>query len=419
MTCGRGDSRAKLRAVIAIEGIDNVCRALRLDLERIRAMNDGTGEIDAASAAWMDSEVLRLEVAGLLVEVTETLEPQGIGPEDATAEATEVTGPEAGPQGVEASREALRAIVEGVVKRTVCIEAGLLPLTGKRMSRYDSTLAEVLRYRLQLALNLRRPLRSGGDMPEENAATRQDFIRSTKSNLRNAETRLKNSRGLFNFSRTQAPDPSGSDLYRKLVIEWCETWGGESELALTLGLEGIGRFLYPETYHTKTRQVQKLDGTRRLAGTALLEGIQLAEEAECRSPWPCEAELAALEITLCMELMLIMELGIAPPSCIPYPALWDYPDMPEAKREKICMVDTRWGRLGRLDEQRRRCRRYEGRKSAIDFFRKLIDESGAEECRWLDGIMTLDMQKLCHDFVGGNGPKGFFNNPGFQPGPDN
>ena len=180
MTCGRGSDRTKLRAIIEMEGIDTVCKALGLDVERVRAMREGTADIDAESAAWMDSEVLRLESAGLLVEVAETLEPQGIEPEDATAEATEVTGPEAGPQGVEDSREELRAIVEGVVERTVYMEAGLLPLTGKRMSRYDSTLAEVLRYRLQLALNLRRPLRSGGDMPEENAATSRTLLGQPK-----------------------------------------------------------------------------------------------------------------------------------------------------------------------------------------------------------------------------------------------
>ena len=419
MTCGRGSDRTKLRAIIEMEGIDTVCKALGLDVERVRAMRDGTADIDAESAAWMDSEVLRLESAGLLVEVAETLEPQGIEPEDATAEATEVTGPEAGPQGVEASREALRAIVKGVVDRAVFIQGAASFWTGERMSKYDQALFDVLRFRLQLALNLRRPLSSGGDMPEENAATRQDFIRSTKSDLRNAETRLKKSRGLFNFSRTQPPDPSGSDLYRKLVIGWCETWGGESELALTLGLEGIGRFLYPETYHTKTRQVQKLDGTRRLAAAALLEGIALAEEADCRSPWPCEAELAASEIRLRMELMLIMELGIAPPSRIPYPALLDYPDMPEAKRVRRDIVEGLLGEVVRLDKRKRACRRYKGWGSAVAFFHQLIDESGAEECRRLDWIMPLDMQKLCHDFFAGRGPQGFFNNPGFQPGPDN
>ena len=127
MTCGRGDSRAKLRAVIAIEGIDSVCGALGLDFERIRAMNDGTGEIDAESAAWIDSEVLRLEAAGLLVEVTETLEPEGIGSDDATptAEAAELTVPEAGPHDVEDPREALRAIVEGVHQRAISIIAGV------------------------------------------------------------------------------------------------------------------------------------------------------------------------------------------------------------------------------------------------------------------------------------------------------
>ena len=126
----RGDSRAKLTKIIDTTAIDSVCVALGVDHERIRAMNDGTGEIDAESAAWIDSEVLRLEAAGLLVEATETPKPEGIGSDDATptaAETAELTVPEAGPQGVEDSREALRAIVEGVHTRTlVMYESGSL-----------------------------------------------------------------------------------------------------------------------------------------------------------------------------------------------------------------------------------------------------------------------------------------------------
>ena len=380
----RGDSRAKLTKVIDTAGIDSVCGALGLDHERIRAMNDGTGDIDPESAAWIDSEVLRLEAAGLL-EVTETPEPEGIGSDDATptaAETAELTVPEAGPQGVEDSREALRAIVEGVHTRTLVMYRAAVFWDGERISEYDRVLFDVVRLRLYLALNLRRPLSSGGDMPEENAATRGRFIRSAKKDLRNAETRLEKSRGLFNFSRTPPPDPSGSDLYRVLVTQWCETEGGESELALTLGLEGIGRFLYPETYHTNTRQVRNLDGTRRLAAAALLEVIQLAEEAECRSPLPCEAELAASEIRLRMELMLIMALGIATPSRIPDPALLDYPDMPEAQRVRRGIVKSLLREVVLLDKRKRACRQYQGWQTAA-FFHQLIDESGAEECRRL------------------------------------
>ena len=407
----RGDSRAKLTKIIDTTAIDSVCVALGLDHERIRAMNDGTGDIDPESAAWIDSEVLRLEAAGLL-EMTETPKPEGIRSDDATptAEAAELTVPEAGPQGVEDSREALRAIVEGVHARTLAMYKAAVFWAGERISKYDRVLFDVVRLRLYLALNLRRPLSSGGDMPEENAATRRDFIKSAKKDLRNAETRLEKSRGLFNFSRTPPPDPSGSDLYRVLVTQWCETEGGESELALTLGLEGIGRFLYPEMYHTNTRRVRNLDGTRRLAAAALLEVIQLAEEAECRSPLPCEAELAASEIRLRMELMLIMALGIAPPSCIPYPALLDYPDMPEAQRVRQDIVERLLREVAWLDKRKRACRRYKGRQTAAAFFDQLIDESGAEECRRLAGIMTWDYgygyAEVVPDLFAGRGPQG-------------
>ena len=414
----RGDSRAKLTKIIDTTAIDSVCVALGLDHERIRAMNDGTGEIDAESAAWIDSEVLRLEAAGLL-EVTETPQPEGIGSDDATptaAETAELTVPEAGPHDVADPREALRAMVEGVRDQAIAI------VIDEGFSKYEKALADVLWRRLALQLHFRRPLSTGGDTGEESAADRERSIGLMTARLRGAEKQLKKSLGLFHWLR-KPRDLSGGELYHRLIRSWCEAredMEAGAELAQREGLTGIGRFLYPESYGNTTRQCRRLDEGKRRDAAALIEAIRLAEEAKFRSPLPCEEALAALEIKLCMELMLIMELGVDPSPYHVEESVLDHPGTPEAMRRRQSMVKTRLGRLEWLDGRQRKCRKYKGRQTAAAFFRQLIDESGAEECRRLAWIMTLDMQELGQDFVAGKGPKGFFNFPAdVQPGPDN
>ena len=404
MTCGRGDHHAKLGAIIDVIGIDSVCAALRLDLERIRALSDGTGEIDAESAAWIDSEVLRLEEGGFRVEVAETPEPEGIGSDDATAEDTELTVPEAGPHDVEDYREALRAMVEGVH-----MKAFFTVMTHAILSKYDRALAGVLRSRLELALHFRQPL---------SRPARQGLLRSIKENLRTAENQLKQSGGPFHWLR-KPRDFSGEELYHQWALEWCESSEADPELARGVELKGIGRVLYPDSYATTMRQLTRLDEGKRRAAEALIEAILLAEEAEFRSPLPCEEELAAAEIKIRMELMLIMEIGIAPPSGNRGRPLSDYLDMEQARAEKRSMVDHLRRSLVLLDVKQRKCRKYKGRRWALDFFRQLIEESGAEECQGLDWIITRDMLALCRDFHAGRGPQGVFNAPDVQPGPGN
>ena len=105
MACGPGADDAKLRAIIEIVGIDSVSMTLGLNLERVRAMRDGTADIDPESAAWIHREVQRLNQAGFWVEEAETLEPEIIVSDDATAAVTEITVPDAGPQDGEDSRK--------------------------------------------------------------------------------------------------------------------------------------------------------------------------------------------------------------------------------------------------------------------------------------------------------------------------
>ena len=399
MTCGRGDHHAKLGAIIDIIGIDSVCAALRLDLERIRALRDGKEEINAESAAWIDSEVLRLKAGGFRVEVAETPEPEGIGSDDATAEDTELTVPEAGPHDVEDPREALRDIVEGVHRRAVFI------IAGDDRSKYDTPLADVLRCRLELQLHFRRPLSTGRDMMTESAADRQGSIRGMKLHLRRVEDQLKKNRGLWHrFKKTI--DFSGDELYHRLILEWCESMEADAELALRVGLKGIGKFLYPESYGNATRQLTRLDEGKRRAAEALIEAVMLAEEVEFRSPLPCEEKLAAEEIKSRMELILFMELGVAPQSYSADALVRDYPDMAGSKRDRERIVQRGRNSLARVDKERRACKGYKGLQTAVALFHQLIEESGAEECRRLNWIMTLDMQKLCRGFHAGRGPLG-------------
>ena len=416
MTCGQGTDDTKLRAIIEIVGIDSVSMALGLNLERVRAMRDGTADIDPESAAWIHREVQRLHQAGIWVEA-ETLEPAIAGLDDATSAVTETTAPDAGPQDVEGPRKAVRDIAEGVFALAVIMQGEAYSGFAERMSEYEQALFDIVRYRLQLALNFRRPLGTGRDWLEEKPAGRRTYISSLISNLRNAEKQLEKSRGLFNFWR-KLPDPSGNDLYRKLVIQWCEKTGVDSEWALTLGLEGIGRFLYPDMSDESTMRLHRLVGEKRSAAEAILEAIRLAEEVEFRSPLPCEAKLAALEIKLRVESMLILELGIAPPSYDPYPRLLHYANGPEAQRVRRNILETLDRESKFLEEQARACRQYKGRKSAEAFFHQLINVSGAEECRPLTRMMGLDIGWLYGSPFFGQEPKGFFNNLYGQQGPD-
>ena len=215
MTCGDGVDDTKLRAIIEIVGIDSVSIALGLRLERVRAMCDGTADIDPESAACIHREEQRLKQAGIWVEEVETPEPEFIVSDDATTAVTEITVPDAIPQDVEDPRAALRKLVEGVLALLVLRKGEAYSGMGDRMSKYEHALFDVLRYRLQLALNFRRPLGTGEDWAKESAVSRRDFIRSLKSDLRNAETQLKEDRGPFHFLRN-LPDPSGNETYRSL-----------------------------------------------------------------------------------------------------------------------------------------------------------------------------------------------------------
>ena len=94
--------------------------------------------------------------------------------------------------------------------------------------------------------------------------------------------------------------------------------------------------------------------------------------------------------------------------------------MEQARAEKRVLVDDRRRRLVSLDAKQLKCQKYKGRRWALDFFRQLIEESGAEECQGLDWIITRDMLGLCRSFLyGRGGPQGFFNAPDVQPGPGN
>ena len=417
MTCGQGADDTKLRAIIHIVSIDSVAVTLGLDLERVRAMRDGRADIDPESAALIHREVDRLKGAGIWAEEAETLEPEVIGSNDATAVVAETTVPEAGPQDVEGPREAVGQIAEGVLALAVIKQGEAYSGFGERMSEYEQALFDIVRFRLHLALNFRRPLSTGRDMAAESAVSRRDFIRSLKSDLRNAETRLKKSRGLFNFLR-KLPDPSGNELYRELVIEWCEKTGADSERALALGLEGVGKFLYPDMSAESTTRVQRLGGRNRLAAEAILEAVLLAEEVEFRSPLPCEAKLAALEIKSRMEFMLILELRMAPPSFDAYPGPLHYANGPEAQRVRRRILETLGREFKFLNDQKRACKQYKGWESTEAFFHQLIDASGAEECRPLTRMIGLDIESVYGSPFFRTEPIGFFNHLYGQPGPD-
>ena len=397
MTGEQGDLRAKLQGIIAIEAIDNVARALGLDIESVRAMHDGTTEIYAACAAWIDSEVPRLEAEGLWVAAAAAAaEPEEIGPDDATAEAPGPTVPEAGPHDVENPQAALRAMAEGVHQRVKHMTI------DNTLSQYDRELVDLLMHRLDLQLHFRQPLGA------ESAKDREDLIRFLREHLRSVEKRRKENRGWFHWLR-KSRDLSGDELYNRLIHEWCAATEADPELALRVGVRGIGQFLYPESYATTARQVTRLDEGRRRAAEDLIEAILLAEESEFLSPLPCEEELAAQGIRYCMELILITELGVAPP---PYTA-----DVPVARREMDRMVELRRNRLAWVDGRHQECRRYKGRQTAIALFHRLVEESGAEKCRRLYRILNWDIQALCRDFLSGQGPKGFFNYPDVPPRP--
>ena len=151
-------------------------------------------------------------------------------------------------------------------------------------------------------------------MREESAENRRRSIDKKKVRLRWFEKQLKRDRGWFHWLR-KPRDPSGDELYRRLIDEWREAMEDGAELALRVGVRGIGRFLYPESYATAAPPLWRIidEGMRRDA-EVLIEAILLAEEAEFRSPLPYEEHLAAMAIKNCMEMMLILELGVAPPT---------------------------------------------------------------------------------------------------------
>ena len=285
------------------------------------------------------------------------------------------------------------------------------------MSKYEHALFDVLRYRLQLALHFRRPLGTGEDWEKESAASRAGFIRSLKSDLRNAERELKKDRGPFHFLRN-LPDPSGNETYRSLVIEWCEKTGADSERALELGLEGIGKFLYPEMSYENSARVQRLSGVERLAAEAILEAINLTQEVEFRSPVPCEEILAAWEIKLFMECLLLLELGIHPRSYGSSSGLLHFANGEEARRVRGNILETLGHEVESLEKQSRACRQYKRWQWAKDFFHQRIDASGAEECRPLAKMIGLDIGAVYGSPSFRKGPIGCFKILYRQTGPD-
>ena len=408
-----------LSAVIEITGIDTVCVALGLDIDQVRAMRQGTVPIDDRTADWLQSAVQRLREAGLVVEEAETLEPEPSGSDDAPVTETSPAGTgvqETGVLEVQDPRETIGSIARGVLVRTTLMEGQVFFATDRAMSKYDRALLDVVRFRLTLALHFRQAPGQGQPAGWSNIREKQQFIDLQRTRLRRAEEELRRSRGLLHWFRNPA-NRSGADLYRQLVTELCEARGTDPGLALDLGIQGLGRFLYPDWREPVTTQWRRLDDHKLQAARAMIEAINLAEEAQFWSPLPRNAELAAADIRLRMEIMLIMELMLAPPPYHSYSLLLDYPDMPEARQEQREMVATRLRRWDSLEERKRKCWGYGGRKWASKFFGQLIDKSGAEECRQLAWIMELDMSELCGRFLDGQGRQGFFDRIHLHPEP--
>ena len=314
MTGERRDHQAKLWALIDIEGIDEVSRGLAVDLERVRAMQDGTGEIDAESSAWIDAEVLRLEAGGRRLEVPEVPEPEEIGPDDAIAEAPEPMVPDAEPHDVQVSREVLRAIAKCVIQLAGSfvdeeMETDLgLPHLGRTTPQYERAVAIVLRSRIMLQLKLRKPLDPG-----ETDAARVRSIDDLKKRLRYFEGLFQN---LGFRARHMFDGPfvwSGDSLYRDLVATCCAIRRIPNDLPIEIGVQGIGRFLYPEAYQERTPDLQRLDEEKQRLAKALIQAILIAEEASFASPLRREQELSSMYIVLHMELLLIIEVGVYPP----------------------------------------------------------------------------------------------------------
>ena len=410
MTCQRRANEAKLKQLIDIIGIDSVCIALGLEVGDARAMRDGAVAIDAETEILLNFEVQKLEAAGLWVEMVETLTS---GSDDVTAAVTETTDSDVGHKAVEDSPEALRGVVEGVLRQVNSLEALGDLETDKPMSNFERALLMVLGHRLELELRFRQPVNPVEDMSFQSAASEQKFVSMKKAALRRDEKLLKNSRGRFHLLKGPF-DLSGEDLYRKLVVEYCQAREIDSGLALSLGLENIGRHLYPEKVETSGAQWRRLNEEQRLNGAALLEAIQLAEEVEFRSPLLLEEKRAAQNIKLRMELMLIMELAITPPSYTRDGGLLALPD--ERRRLLRQMVETGLGRLRWIDGQKQN---YGGSKGAANFFNELIEKRRAKECRVLAGIMDLDMAEQCRNFLSGKGPLGYFDSGDVRYGRNN
>ena len=273
------------------------------------------------------------------------------------------------------------------------------------LSPYDRAVADVLMHRLALQLYFRRPLSSGGNRGVPSATDRQPFIPSTTARLRRAETDVQESRGVFHWLRTPR-DASGEELYRKLVLEWCELMGVDPELALGVGLAGIGRFLYPDSSVNITRSLTRLDAGERRAAADLIEVILMAEEVKFRSPLPCKEQMAALAIKSSMEVMLLTELAVAPPSHDRVGSLANPTYLAEDNERRKRMVGLRGGRLASLHNSQKRCPAYKGWHMATALFQQLLEASQSEECRRLDWVMELNLVEVCDKFLIHQAPPG-------------
>ena len=401
MTCGRGEHHTKLVAIIDLTGIDRVCEALDLDLERARGMDEGTADIDAAGAAWIDAEVLRLEAAGLLVHVAEMPEPEGIGPDDAPApaEAPEPIGPEAGPQD---PREALMPVFTGVIEllrsfmdEEMETELGL-PHVGKTTPRYKRAVAIVLRSRIMLQLKLRKPL-----APGETDEARVDSIDRLKKRLRYHE-KLVQTPGFWSRHRFDGPFVrSGDALYEELVADCCAIRGIPADVPIEIGVRGIGKFLYPQAYQDRTPELQRLDEKQRRLARALIQATLIVEEATFASPLRREQELSSMYSVLHLGLLLIMEVGVVPPFYEGRRPPFFNPASAEGMELRRNMIERLLQRLDWLDKEQRKCRPYAGPKTAAAFFERLIDDTDLGDRRFLVPAMKLNIRALCDRFLAG------------------
>ena len=398
------ETRAKLAGILDLLGVDHISGVLGADLEEVRSMRDGTLEITSGAESLINSEVIRLEAAGLRVVVPETPEPEEIESDDAVEEETAgTTVPEEAPDSPERAKLLLKATVEAIRERLFA------RMAFASLSEADYALAEVLKCRLDLQLLFRSPFGRN-----ESGLQRRKSTDDIKRRLRSAEGNVQQP-GRWRLRQDPTFDATGGLLYQQMVVEYSQSRNMEFAFALGVGIQGIGRCLYPEWLGTSAYSLMRLSHSERLAGEAYVDAISLAEEVKFRSPLPCEEELAASFINLYMEVAMMIHLGIGPPLYDTSNSLLAYVNMPEARAEKRRFLETRRRRLEHFHRESHNCRRFGGINSVADFFKQLIVESKAEHLEKLVPIMNLNMNWLCTAFLDGEDVRGVFGVPDLPP----